>query len=263
MRLLSPQALARTYNHPSKDPWEAVELYREATKYPDNWGAQRVATDMGVGRGEIRAWVDGDGMPDAARAIEFGEKHGWFDEGWSPTTKALARLTAITIACGSVVAQNFRPSWTPTDPVVQTQLEDDLDTVGTGVKLVRREGSKPDEYHPAKKASVLGRTLHVLGCPTGHKNASSTRSLPPFLSDSPTPVRTEWVELFVRDRGTKYPTKDTRSIQASRGRDYFDDLAELIHDVTGEKASASDDRVTISAAACRALGLRRSDPAIS
>jgi len=43
MPLVDADSLARMYNHPSKDPVEAVELYREAMKKPENWGSQRVA----------------------------------------------------------------------------------------------------------------------------------------------------------------------------------------------------------------------------
>ena len=255
MPILEPERLARTYQYPSKDPWDAVQLYREATKFPDNWGSQRVPTRLGVSRGEIRAWVDGDGMPDAARAIEFGEANGWFDDEWSPSTKALARLTAITLACGSIVQENYRPSWGPNDPVVVDQLERDLDAVGVGVKHVRRDGSKPDEVLPAKKASPLRRALHVLGCPLGFKNVDSARALPTFLDDAPAPVRMGWVELYVRERSTILDGKSTRTIQANRGRDYLDGIAALVEDVTGESATSSDRGVTISADAVRALGL--------
>lgn len=253
--MLTQQQLARTYSHPSKDPWEAVELYRESQRYPDDWGAQRVASKMGVSRSEVRAWVDGDGMPDAARAVEFAEAHGWFDDGWTPATRALARLTAAVFACGSIEKQWCRPSWTPTDPLMKQTIQQDLDTLGTGWKTIQREGTKPDEIQPVEKASPLGRALHVLGCPIGYKNSISARALPSFLENAPAPVRTEWVELFVRERGTRHEGKATRTIQASRSRQYLDGIAQLVEDVTNESATASDDRVTISADAVRALGL--------
>lgn len=130
-------------------------------------------------------------MPDSARAVEFGEEHGWFDDGWTPTTRALGRMTAAIFACGSLERQWCRPSWTPTDPLVQQTIQQDLATVGTGWKIVRRDGTKPDETQPAEKASPLGRALHVLGYPMGDKNRDSARALPPFLEDAPAPVCTE------------------------------------------------------------------------
>jgi hypothetical protein len=45
------------------------------------------------------------------------------------------------------------------------------------------------------------------------------------------------------------------AIQANRSRQYFNDVRDLIEDVTGKSVTASDSGVTISAAAVRALGL--------
>ncbi len=119
MPLLSPENLARTYNPPTdRDGWEQVQLYRQTQRYPVDWGGQRVATAIngddeqpfeGLSRSNIRAWAEGDGKPDAARAVEVAEQLGWLDEDWTPVTRALVQLVAGVFACGSVDGTGWVP----------------------------------------------------------------------------------------------------------------------------------------------------------
>jgi len=57
------------------------------------------------------------------------------------------------------------------------------------------------------------------------------------------------------NEGSVRPNRATLAIQANRSRQYFEDVRELLEDVTGESVTASDAGVTISADAVRALGL--------
>ncbi|WP_053949007.1 hypothetical protein [Halolamina sediminis] len=265
--LITPKALARTYNHPSKDPWTAVELYREAATKPDDWGAQRVASAInsdqsndfeGISRSEVRAWVDDDSKPDAARAVDVARELGWDADGWTDTTEALAELVIGVYAFGSIVTENYVPSWSPDDPDSQGAIEDALTWAGVGYQHVERDGdAQADEIRPGQQSTKLGRVLVVAGAPMGDKNADSVHGLPDWVADAPMVLKLNLAVILVRGRGTEYEGKGTRTIQTDRGPQYFRDVARLIEDVTGETATASEHGVTISAAAVRELGLLR------
>ncbi len=265
MPLVDADALARTYDHPSKDPVAAVELYREATTKPENWGSQRVASAInsdqsnefeGISRAEVRAWVDGDSKPDAARAVDVARDRGWLADEWTDTVRALAQLVIGVYAFGSVIERNYVPSWSPDNPESESAIEAALATVGVGFQHVERnDRAQGDEIRPAQDATRLGRALVVAGAPVGDKNADSVRGLPDWIDDAPRVVQMELALLFVRGRATVYPEKATRRVQADRGRQYFADWADVIETVTGERATASELSVTISADAVRELGL--------
>lgn len=259
------RALAQTYTHSSTDPWEAVQLYRAATAYPDNWGAQRVATAInndpdtpftGVTRSQIRVWVDDDGMPDAARAIATADQHGWTASEWTATTRALATLVVGGYVCGSITTATYAPSWSPADPDTEQAIMTALAQVGCDATHVSRDTlTRGDEYRPKQHASHLGRALAVAGMPIGDKNATSVTALPAWINKTPQDFKPELARLVVRERGTTYPRKATRQIQTDRGPQYFQDVANLIGEVTEETVTATPTGVTISAAAVRALGL--------
>lgn len=265
MPLVDPEALARTYNHPSKDPWEAVQLYREAAKRSDDWGSQRVASAInrdgsndfeGISRAEVRAWVDGDSMPDAARAIEIGRDFGWFAEEWTPAVRALAKLVIGVFAFGAIKETGFVPSWSPDNDQSEAEIETALDSVGVGFQHVERDADfQGDEIRPAQHASPLGRALVVAGAPMSDKNANSVLGLPAWVDEAPMVVKMDLVVLLIRARAVSFEQKATRRIQTDRGKQYFRDVAELVEEVTGATATASDSGVTISADAVRELGL--------
>lgn len=266
MPLLSAEALARTYSPPTdRDPWEHVQLYRETQRYSDDWGAARVASAInsdedqpweGLSRGNVRAWVDGDGMPDAARAVAVAERNGWLDGEWTPTVRALAELVAGIFACGRIDKTGWQAGWSPDTAVERSTLEGALQRVGVGSRFdTRDDESRGDELRPRQNGSTLGRVLHVAGAPVGDKNADSVTGLPEWLSAAPPAVRANFAELLVRERGSARFQKATLAIQANRSRAYFEDVRELLEDVTGERVTASDAGVTISADAVRELGL--------
>jgi len=226
-------------------------------------GAARVATAINaddeqpfenLSRGNIRAWVEGDGKPDAARAVEVAEQLGWFDDDWTPVTRALAQLVAGIFACGSIETQTWVPGWAAERK--RGDIEAALHQIGLGSKLVARNSDRQaDELRPAKHASILGRALLAAGAPAGGKTADTVDGLPEWLDEAPPSVRASFAELLVAERGAARPNRATLAIQANRSRQYFEDVRELLEDVTGERVTASDAGVTISADAVRALGL--------
>lgn len=256
MPLLTERALAHTYSPaPGVDAYERVELYRESQRYPSDWGSQRVATRLDVSRSEIRAWVDGDGMPDAARAIEIAGKNGWLDNEWSSAVRAIAMLVAGVIACGSISQKTYAPSWSPANQITRDVVETALVDAGVGHQFVPREDGQADEVRPLDHGSILGRALVGAGAPVGDKTAETVTGLPEWIDAAPPSVRASFVELLVRERGAVHEDKATRQINTNRSPQYFREIAALIEDVTGESATSSDNAVTISADAVRALGL--------
>lgn len=265
MPLIDPRSLARTYDHPSKDPWEAVRLWREAAKKPNGWGSQRVASAInsdqsngfeGISRGEVRAWIDNGSMPDAAHAVETARELGWDADEWTDTVGALGELVIGVYAFGSIAEENYSPSWSPDDVKSEEAIEAALGQVGVGYQHVERESmSQGDEIRPAEHGTRLGRALVVAGASIGDKNAESVRGLPGWVADAPADVRESLAVLLVRGRGIVYEDKATRRIQTDRGSQYFHDVVELIEDVTGERATIEANGVTISADAVRALGM--------
>jgi len=240
-------------------------LYNQTQRYPDDWGAVRVASAINTDddvpfenlvRSNIRVWVEGDGMPDAARAVEVADGLGWFSEEWTPTTRALAQLVAGVFACGSIERTGWAPGWSPDSTLAQDTIENALLTVGVGAQFVERDSNKQgNEVRPQKHASILGRALSVAGAPVGDKTADTVTGLPEWLATAPPSVRASFAELLVLERAIAYPDKATQRIQGSRTPQYFEDVRELLEDVTGESVTASDAGVTISADAVRALGL--------
>ncbi len=193
MSLVDAKALARTYNHPSKDPLEAVALYREATAKPENWGSQRVASAInsdqsnefeGISRAEIRAWVDGDSKPDAARAVDVARDHGWLADEWTDTIQSLAELVIGVYAFGSVIERDYVPSWSPKDLDNKSMIERALEKVGVDYQHVDRDdATEGDEIKPASHGTRLGRALVIAGAPVatrppiqsaGYRNGSTT-----------------------------------------------------------------------------------------
>jgi len=255
MPLLSPKELARTYSPPNTaDPWERVQLYWESQEYPDNWGSRKVARRMGVSRGEVSRWVDGDSKPDAAHAVEFARDHGWFADTWTPTICSLGELVISIYAFGSIEREGLLPSWARTQPDNETVVETALEQVGTGFKHIENGGETP-QLRANHHASTLGRSLSVAGAPVGHKNDESVTGLPDWLDDAPDAVRESAAKLLVRGRGYESDRRDTRFIKTRRGPQYFEDVSALIEDVCGEPAPVKDHGVTVSANAVRALGL--------
>ncbi len=265
MPIVDPIALAQTYDHPTKDPWDAVELYREATKKPSNWGAQRVASAInsdqsnefeGISRSEVRAWIDGDSKPDAARAVDVARDLDWIADGWTETTRALAKLVIGVYAFGSITTENYAPSWSPDDETNQAEIERALTWAEAGYQHIERDSDgQADEIRPTLHGTILGRALAVAGAPVGDKNEETVTGLPEWVDDAPMPLKMDFALLFVRGRGIEHAGKDTRRIITGRGEQYHEDVARLIREAARAPVNVTERGVTVSAEAVRELGL--------
>jgi hypothetical protein len=178
--------------------YERVAEY--CAEHPDQ-GSTAVATALDLPRGRIRAWVDGDGRPDAVRGVETLTERGWLHLSWDgPTLRALAALAVWVVGGGSLPRQGWMPAFSVADGT-----EPDIERLGTVLGLEWRQRHDDDgrsgvEWVPARDGSVLGRLLAVLGAPTG---AGEGPSLPPWLLlDAPRAVRLAAARVAVRQRAT-------------------------------------------------------------
>ncbi len=256
----TPQALearlARTYDHPSyDDPYDAVEDYRRvqraAANHP-NKGSQALSTVVGLPRSRIRSWVDGDGMPDAARAVSVAQNKGWLDPS-GDTAVGLAAMTGHVLGGGSITEENYVPSVCEGRRVTTSDIDRAFREVGVQSDI-RHEASenRATEVIPAEHASILGRTLAAWGVPVGEARPAE---LPVLLESVDTSSREAFLKAYIRHRGTNLPEKATTTCRAAYPRGFQSAFAEAVSEATGERASAGSDAVTVSAAAMRNLGL--------
>ncbi|WP_141212700.1 hypothetical protein [Halorubrum sp. Ea8] len=250
-------ALARTYNHPSyEDPYEAVRDYNrvvEATANNPNKGSTALSTIVELPRGRIRAWVDEDGMPDAARGVMLAQRHGWVDPDGDMSV-ALAALAGHLLGGGSIAAKNYVPSVAAGRRVSLDELEEVFRDVG--VHPTRRHEefeSRATEVLPATHGSVLGRTLAAWGCPVGGR--ATVETLPTIVDHAGEAGQAGFLDAYVRHRAVDYPNKATSRLHGQQPIAFHQAIADLIEQVTNEHASAGDRGVTVSAAAMRALNL--------
>lgn len=251
------EALARTYNHPSyEDPYEAVQDYNRvieaAAKHP-NKGSTALSGIVELPRSRIRGWVDGDGMPDAARGVMLAQRHGWVDPD-PEMTEALAALAGHLLGGGSIAKQNYVPSVS----VGRRVPVDDIEAVfrDVGVRPTRRHEnieSRATEVLPATHGSVLGRTLAAWGCPVGGR--ATVETLPVIVDHAGKDGHLAFLDAYVRHRAVDYSNKATSRLHGQQPAAFHQAIADLIQRVTGEHASAGETAVTVSADAMRALDL--------
>ena len=250
-------ALARTYNHPSyEDPYEAVQDYNRvveaAAKHP-NKGSAALSTVIELPRGRIRAWVDDDGMPDAARGVMLAQRHDWIDPD-DEMSVALAALAGHLLGGGSIATKNYVPSVAAGRRVSLDDIEDAFRDVG--VRPTRRHEdleSRATEVLPVTHGSVLGRTLAAWGCPVGGR--ATVETLPAIVDHAGAASQAAFLDAYVRHRAVDYPNKATSRLHGQQPLAFHQAIAELITQVTAEHASAGERGVTVSAAAMRALNL--------
>ncbi len=228
-------AIAATYNTPGyADPMDAVADFEQ---YRREWGSSElgssaVATRMELPRGRIRSWQDG-AKPDVVRGIETAREHGWLECAVdSETFRALNRLVAAVYSGGSISADTFVPAFSAPDDLVESQLQDDLETIGAGYQVALSNSGNVEELRPATSRSVLGRVLVALGAPAGEK--TTLDRLPAYLygDSSTSDIRSDFVRVYVANRAVSRENRDFLQIREERSDRYLDSVAALIRDVT-------------------------------
>ena len=228
--------VAQTYNTPSyANPMDAIADYEE---YQREWassqlGSQAVSTRMEIPRGRVRTWQDG-GKPDVVRGTETAREHSWLDlDVDSENFRALNRLVAGVFSGGSISAETFVPSFSAPDELIESQLRDDLETLGAGCRVALSNSGNVEELRPDSSGSVLGRVLVALGAPAGEK--TTVDRLPSYLygSTSTSDVRSDFVRVYVANRAVSRENRDFLQIREERSDRYLDCVAALIRDVTG------------------------------
>lgn len=253
------QRLASTYNHPSyDDPYDAVKDYRRvqraAANHPDK-GSSALSTVVELPRSRIRGWIDDDtdSMPDAARAISVARNRGWIEPS-DDTAVALAGLTGHLLGGGSIAEQSYVPSVCEGRRVTPATIERAFDQLG--IRSTRRHedsNNRATEVLPAERASILGRTLAVWGCPVGGR--SDMQSLPELLFFGGEAAQEAFLQAYILHRAVNYEQKATTNLQGEQPKPFHRAISELIEAVTSENATYHDRGVTVSAAAMRALNL--------
>lgn len=263
--LASAKDLARTYHSRAYgDTWELVEDYWRVMDYAarrPNLGSQALASRLDLPRSRIRPWVrkpDDDqqpARPDAVRGIQAAEGHGWiparYDAGAFP---ALSRAVGWIFSGGSIDAERYVPLFTLSGDTTLEDLETLLDRLGVGCTTSRETEVKPGraaEYRPARNGSVLGRVLSLLGAPVGSKNADASIELPAYLDGASDPIRRDFVEVYLRNRGTWQQESRILKFREERSSSYLRSLARLIEDVSGAPVTVSEHNINLSVAATR------------
>ena len=260
--VIDERDLARTYNGGAySDPWTAVLDYQAVLRYSSkhpNKGSSAISNALDLPRGRVRGWVDEDGKPDAARGIETAREYGWLDATYRDDLfQALNTLVANVFSGGSIAKKNFVPSFALNHRDHRSHVIDALEATGVDFDFFHEDDdSRATEVRPTKDATVLGRTLAVLGAPVGPKAQLEDLSLPWYLDGAPFEVREMFVLAYLANRAIHQRTKDTVQIQEQRSQSYRDELAALIEDVAKEPVTSGDRMVTISADAARSLGLQ-------
>lgn len=250
--------IARTYHHPSyEDPYDAVEDYervqRASANHPDKKSAA-LSNIVDLPRSRIRSWVDGDGMPDPARAVLTAQSKKWINfEPNSDIAHALAELTGHVTGGGSIAAETYIPAISEGRRVSLGDIKTVFESVG--VRTTRRNAdseNRSTEVIPADNASILGRTLVAWGVPLGETKPTE---LPELLKHVDTIGRENFVRSYILHRGTNLQQKATSTCKAEYPRSFHTAFAELACEVTGENVTAGENAVTVSAAAMRKLGI--------
>jgi hypothetical protein len=226
------RALAGTYG---PEVWSRVDQYREVQEYladhPER-GSTAVATALELSRNRIREWVDGDGRPDAVRAIRKAKALEWFDATpGDPRFEALAVCHAWIYAGGGIAEKNYRPTFTIQESDPEWLLTEALDTLGVEYHRYR-EGvdSRGTEIVPADHGALLGRFLvGVLDAPLGAKNEYRPTGVPTWLQRAPRETKRRWARIYVTVRGVDR----NGDVQLTEQRDtnYRQSLVEFLRSV--------------------------------
>ena len=251
--LVTAPALARTYSHPSyADAWECVQDYRSVLDYHasnSQAGASKIARSLELPRSRVRPWLNGS-TPDPVRAILAAENHDWLEQDFSDRTFRGLNVLVAWILSGGSLNSNFVPQFTISDKDDERRIDDAFDAVGVDYDFLRGgDLQRATEYRPLEDASVLGRVLWVLDAPLGRKNEAARIRLPHYLPDSPRRIRQDFVVTYLKNRGHVSEDNAVLRFREDRSGQYLHDLAELIHETTGEGVRVSEKNIIVSPAA--------------
>lgn len=249
--LVTAPALSRTYSHPSyADAWECVQDYRSVLDYRtanSQAGASKIARSLELPRSRVRPWLNGS-TPDPVRAIQAAEKHEWLEPDFSDRTfKGLNVLVAWILSGGSLNS-NYVPQFAISGEDDERRIDAAFEAVGVDYDFLRGgDLQRATEYRPLEDASVLGRVLWVLDAPLGRKNEDARIRLPNYLADAPRRIRQDFVATYLNNRGHVSEDNGVLRFREDRSDQYLHDLAELIHETTGEGVRVSEKNVIVSA----------------
>lgn len=247
--LATAQDLARTYPPVNEvSAWSRVQEYRRVQEFtaqnPDK-GSQAVSTALNLPRGRIRTWVDGEGMPDPARAIDRARTRGWLDLD-ADDAHPWVRLVAWIFSGGSISRDTFEPLFFVRDRMTGLDrneldvLRGALDDIGTGHQLVDRDISdRATHIGPAEDAVLVGRLLAAMGAPVGEKHAEMNIALPDWLSESSLETKRAFARIYILNRGTLRDHEPIWHLREQRPEEYHEEIVELFR-----TASGLDDGVT-------------------
>ncbi len=260
--VIDERDLARTYDGGAyADPWTVVLDYqavmRYASHHPDN-GSYAISTALDIPRSRVRPWTENKSKPDPVRGIETARDYGWLDATYQDTEfTILNTLVANIFSGGSIDAERYQPWFALNHRHRRSHVIDVLEETRLGFEFYHDDDAgRATEVRPTEDATVLGRTLAVLGAPLGSKTEIEDLTLPWYLEEAPYETREMFVLAYLANRAIHHRDKDTVHIQEERPQSYLDELAVLIEDVSKEAVTVGEQQVTISAAAARSLGLQ-------
>jgi len=227
---------------------ELVQQYRQVIEYcadHPNAKSTAVSSALNLPRSRIRAWVDHNGAPDAARAVDEAHWLGWLGALDTERQVHFATLIAGVFSGGSIATELYAPSWTVDNQSVTDALETALQGIGCSVKC-RHEpvDHRPAEILPERHGSLLGRVLVCMGAPLGQKATDDDLRVPPRLFDAPEEVRVAFCEVYLRNRLSPTDGRASGPIMEDRPAMYREQLAELFQSV-GIDARSAERTVTV------------------
>lgn len=260
--VIDERDLARTYDGGAyADPWTAVLDYQAVMRYASqhpNKGSSGLSSSLEIPRSRIRPWTENNSRPDPVRGIEVARDYGWLDATYHDVEfTALNVLVANIFSGGSIESDHYRPWFALNHRDQRSHVIDALEKVGIEYEFYHEDDdARATEVRPTDDATVLGRTLIVLGAPVGPKAEIDELTLPWYLEEAPYETREMFVLACLANRAIHHRDKETVHIQEKRPQSYRDELAALIEDVANEPVTSGDRIVTIPVDAARSLGLR-------
>jgi hypothetical protein len=174
--MLTPFELIATYDAEKYGGDPSLLLLRYyglrgyADRFPDLNYTQLSERWPDVSYSTTRRW-DGETTPKPVQAIETAEELGLFDADTNTDLGGhLCLLVAGIYACGNVDGDTYHPRWYPTSDLTREWIETALLATGLDHTAEYEEDDRDAAIAPASRATLLGRSLVVLGSPHGAKS---------------------------------------------------------------------------------------------